>query len=580
MIPVGRRVWRRRAHRHRVQRRRRARQEMARAAAVGRGRAQHDLRLFPEGARRGLSARALRLPDQQHGAGSSRARTSRAARSTARSRPSSVLRTSRSGPMARSTSPTGSIRASAATTTRTTRLRGLSTASRRRASSPRAGVRSRDARRADHGAAQSGRERARAGFMRLAARGAAAIPAVEALLDDENPYMRARAVWLLARLGAERARARRSAARGRRPDDARRGVSRAAAGRVSALPMSPRARARRLRRGAARSRAVAARCAVRSVARYPAHARARVRRQGPQLSRSLGHRRDAQGRRALCRARRHAARQRCRASGRPAMPISSWRLTPRAAVPAFAARASATSLPATERTKAITALGFIPTREAANALLDIAQHGGTDLKQNPALWWLINYKDSRWADAGIDAELKRRGLFDPGRRDDQRSHGAGAAGEIHAARGRRHRETARRCEARRGRGRRLPHVPSHQGAGRGLRARARRLREPADAGRRHHRDRQSSNDIAHGYEGTEITLIDGRKIHGLVLSGGNPLHRAEHRRRHADDSRRAQVKERKRLGRSLMLSAEQLGLTAQQVADIVGVPQIDGKRPH
>ena len=31
-----------------------------------------------------------------------------------------------------------------------------------------------------------------------------------------------------------------------------------------------------------------------------------------------------------------------------------------------------------------------------------------------------------------------------------------------------------------------------------------------------------SNDIAHGYEGTEITLTDGRKIHGLVLSGGNP----------------------------------------------------------
>ena len=45
-------------------------------------------------------------------------------------------------------------------------------------------------------------------------------------------------------------------------------------------------------------------------------------------------------------------------------------------------------------------------------MLDVAQNGG-DLKQNPALWWLINYKDSRWAGAGIDAELKRRGLYDP-----------------------------------------------------------------------------------------------------------------------------------------------------------------------
>jgi putative heme-binding domain-containing protein len=31
----------------------------------------------------------------------------------------------------------------------------------------------------------------------------------------------------------------------------------------------------------------------------------------------------------------------------------------------------------------------------------------------------------------------------------------------------------------------------------------------------------------------------------------------------------AMVKERKRLGRSLMLSADQMGLTAQQVADVV-----------
>ena len=41
------------------------------------------------------------------------------------------------------------------------------------------------------------------GFDGLAARGAAALPAVAKLLDDENPFVRARAVWLLARLGPE-----------------------------------------------------------------------------------------------------------------------------------------------------------------------------------------------------------------------------------------------------------------------------------------------------------------------------------------------------------------------------------------
>ena len=76
-----------------------------------------------------------------------------------------------------------------------------------------------------------------------------------------------------------------------------------------------------------------------------------------------------------------------------------------------------------------------------------------------------------------------------------------------------------------------------------------------------------SNDIAHGYEGTEVTLADGRKIHGLVLSGGNPLiiqsTGGVTQMIPASRSRSASARA------SLMLSAEQLGLTAQQVADIV-----------
>src|SRR5688572_29657803 len=41
------------------------------------------------------------------------------------------------------------------------------------------------------------------GFTGLKARGDAAVPAVSALLDDENPYVRARAIWLLSQLGAQ-----------------------------------------------------------------------------------------------------------------------------------------------------------------------------------------------------------------------------------------------------------------------------------------------------------------------------------------------------------------------------------------
>ena len=40
-----------------------------------------------------------------------------------------------------------------------------------------------------------------AGYSGLTERGTAAIPAIETLLEDENPFIRARAVWVMARLG-------------------------------------------------------------------------------------------------------------------------------------------------------------------------------------------------------------------------------------------------------------------------------------------------------------------------------------------------------------------------------------------
>ncbi len=76
-----------------------------------------------------------------------------------------------------------------------------------------------------------------------------------------------------------------------------------------------------------------------------------------------------------------------------------------------------------------------------------------------------------------------------------------------------------------------------------------------------------SSDIAHGYEGVELTLQDGRKVHGLVLSGGNPTV-VQSTGGVTQMIPAGLIKERKRLGRSLMLSADQLELSAQQVADV------------
>jgi putative membrane-bound dehydrogenase-like protein len=402
------------------------------------------------------------------------------------------------------------------------------------------------------------------GFMGLSRRGAAAIPHVEKLLEDRNPYVRARAVWLLARLGKEGlARAEKLLTH----EDAR---MRVLAYRMARQAGSARDYAGRLVRDA--SPAVRREVAL-SLRDVPFE-------QSRHLLLELANGYDGKDRSyleawgigatgkeaALYEALAQAQPQRDAASWPAKYADLVWRLTPAAAVPALKQRAQAASLPASERTKAITALGVTPGREAAMALLDVAQQAGGDFRSNPALWWLLNYKDSRWADAGVDAELKRRGLFDPDavqvnevtvpapgearlsvadvaklRGDPKR--GATAAG------------ACLMCHRVGGQG--TDYGPALDGFA------SRQAREVVINAIVH-----PSSDIAHGFDGAEVTLTDGRKIHGMVLSSGNPVI-IQSTGGVVQMIPAAMVKERKRLGRSLMLSAEQLGLTAQQVADIV-----------
>jgi putative heme-binding domain-containing protein len=77
-----------------------------------------------------------------------------------------------------------------------------------------------------------------------------------------------------------------------------------------------------------------------------------------------------------------------------------------------------------------------------------------------------------------------------------------------------------------------------------------------------------SSDISHGFAGGVITLRDGKIIHGLVLSSGDPLV-VQSLGGVTQLIPADLVKTNKGLGRSLMLGADQLGLDAQGVADIV-----------
>ena len=76
-----------------------------------------------------------------------------------------------------------------------------------------------------------------------------------------------------------------------------------------------------------------------------------------------------------------------------------------------------------------------------------------------------------------------------------------------------------------------------------------------------------SADIAHGFTGAEVKLKDGRKIHGLIINRDDPTIVQSMGGVTQIIPKKLGVKIGK-FKRSLMLSADQLGMTAQDLADL------------
>ena len=403
------------------------------------------------------------------------------------------------------------------------------------------------------------------GYTRLRAQGAAAVAPVAALLDDPNPYIRARAVWLLAVLG-----------------DA--GVAQVEAILTHSDPQMRITAFRALRRvnhhvleHAAKLATDASPAVRREVAlalRDVPFAEAKdllvtLARgyDGKDRSYLAAWGIGATGKEAPLYAALAAAQpEKDATKWTPPYANLVWKLTPADAAPAFRARALAPTLSDADRLAAVTALGFIPTNDAATALLDLAK-SASGMVQSHALWWILNYKDTRWKEFGLNAALKSRGLYDPATVaiapalvPAPELTKLPPVAEIAALKG----------DARRGAGIGQACFVCHRIGDQGVDY------APALTG---FAGRQTtevvitsivnpSADIAHGYEGTEITLKDGNIVDGLVLSNGDPLivesMGALKQLIPAD-----RVASRRPLRRSLMLSAEQLGLGAQDVADVV-----------
>jgi putative heme-binding domain-containing protein len=404
------------------------------------------------------------------------------------------------------------------------------------------------------------------GFEGLKARGAAAVDAVAALLNDPSPYMRGRAIFLLYQLGPE-------------------GQRRAGSPETHAEPALRIAAYRAMRRAGLDVLPVAARLARDADPGVRREVALSLRDQPAEASLDMlveiarGY--DGQDRSYLealgtgATGKEPALYEQLRRDlGVSADPTAwsnsfarlAWRLHVPAAVPDLTARARSAALSVEDRRLALDTLAFVDDEAAAQAMLSFAETGSPFREE--ATWWLLNRMSNLWADDGVTEALATAGIYDADTVVLQEVVTPKPAADLlqlsvdevvrlqgDAARGR---DTASRC------------LVCHTIAGAGA-----EFGPALDGWGRGKSDEvialalvQPGAEVAQGYDGMEIKTKDGVTIEGLLITDADPLMMRSMggvtQRIPAD-----RVASRRRLLDSMMMSATQLGLTAQDVADIV-----------
>ena len=404
------------------------------------------------------------------------------------------------------------------------------------------------------------------GFVGLKAKGASALDAVAALLKDPSPYIRGRAIFLLNQMGPE---GRQRAGTPESQSDpvmkiaAYRAVRRAG---LDVLPTAARL-ARDADAGVRREVAVSLRDQPADKALDILVDIARgFDGQDRSYLEALGT--GATGKEPALYDRLHTA---LNAKGdplqwTPAFTWIAWRLHVPAAVSDLTSRATSTNLSAADRRFAMDSLAFVKDPAASKSMLALAKPDSA--LREPATVWLLNRMSNDWADYGLRPALKSAGIYDPDTIALKEAVVPRPAADLtelpieqvtaltgDANRGK---EVATRCQICHsigGTGAELG--PSLDGWGRGKSADviATAIIRP-------------SADIAHGYEGVEVKSKDGLTIQGVLIKEGDPLMmRSMGGVTQIIPGNR--VASRRRMPQSLMMSAAQLGLSAQDVADLV-----------
>ena len=404
------------------------------------------------------------------------------------------------------------------------------------------------------------------GFEGMKARGAAAVNAVAALLNDPNPYMRGRAIYLLYQLGPEGRQ--RAGAPESFPDPALR-ITAYRAMRRAGLDIFPSAArlARDADAGVRREVALSMRDqpADKALPILVDVARGYDGRDRSYLE-ALGA--GATGKEpALYDSMRQALGVGSDPlAWSPAFARIAWRLHVPAAVTDLTARARSPKLALEDRRLALDTIAFTKDPAASKAMLSFTT--GDSPFRDAATLWLLSRMSNDWADYGLRPALKEAGIYDPDAivlkeavvprptadlpelsiDDVVRLNGDAARGKTTATR-------CLMCHSIGGTGAELGPALDGWARGKAVDVIAKAIVQP-------------SAEIAHGYDATEIKTKDGVTIQGVLIKEGDPLMmRSMGGVTQIIPADR--VASRRRFPGSLMMSAAQQGMTPQDVADVI-----------
>ena len=245
------------------------------------------------------------------------------------------------------------------------------------------------------------------GFTALKAQGVKAVPAVAALLKDDNAYIAARAAWLLAQMGEEGVAQVKPLLESKSEDQrlvayrALRSAGQDVLAMAGKMVSDPSAAVRRevaltLREVPA---AQSLPLLVKLAQQFDGKDRAYLEAWG------LG----SEGKEAELYA---AVIKDKPTAWTEAQAWIAWRLHPAAAVEAFKTRVLDGALTEEQRKLMLTGLAFVKSREAAGAMIELANAKDFPMKEL-AKWWLLNRKGNDWQSYDVEGGMKALGLYDP-----------------------------------------------------------------------------------------------------------------------------------------------------------------------